>query len=307
MNVYLGWDSQVRIYPVLDAILGVAKTREEGLWPQGELVIVDPQYVKDMNFHLRFRDEEQPQLGNFKYVCKLLRTVEQTNYKLVSDGQAILGIIDDNLPEFSLSAEFCGRHGFLKVNNKKMCSFSGGNFSSSTRQAKLVEFEEALLEAKLPPPKGNNIFKIVTSLVHYAQYQKHGCTLVIDLNRKPVKIAGQTLSRPLDLSKPDLVELAKSLTRVDGALHIGTDCQLYGFAHLLDGHSILAEDRARGARYNSALRFTAEHDNIIVIVVSADKPVSVIKKGVEASGVCHWRSIATSSFKSETFSSWAMK
>jgi len=307
MNVYLGWDSQIRIYPVLDAILGISKTREEGLWPSGELVIVDPRYVKDMNFLLRFQEVDQPQLGNFKHVCKLLRTVEQTRSKLISDGQAILGVIDDILPEFSLSADFRGRHGFLKVNNKKVCSFSDGSFGSSTHKAKLVEFEEILLESNVSPSMGNNIFKIVASLVHYAQHKEHGCTLVIDLNRVPVKISGQALSQPLDLFRPDQLELAKSLTRIDGALHIGADCCLYGFAHLLDGHSILAEDLARGARYNSALRFTAEHDNIIVIVVSADRPVSIIKEGVEVSGTCHWRPITTSIFKSEPFSSWFIK
>lgn len=307
MNLYLGWDSQVRIYPVLDAILGVSKTREEGLWPQGNLVIIDPQYIEDMNFLLSFQEEEQPQLGNFKHVCKLLRTVEQTNNKLVSDGQAILGVSDDKLPEFSLSAEFCGSHGFLKVNQTQVCSFSDGSFSSTTHQEKLVEFEEVLFESSLSPSARSNIFKIVVSLVHYAQHQEHGCTLVIDLNKKPVRISGQTLSRPIDLCQPDMLELAKSLTRIDGALHIGADQHLYGFAHLLDGRSVHYEDRARGARYNSALRFTAERDNIIVVVVSSDQPVSVIKEGVEISGVCRWRPITTCVFNSELFTSWVKK
>ena len=33
MNRLLGWDSQVRIYPVIDAILMISETREEGSWP----------------------------------------------------------------------------------------------------------------------------------------------------------------------------------------------------------------------------------------------------------------------------------
>jgi hypothetical protein len=39
------------------------------------------------------------------------------------------------------------------------------------------------------------------------------------------------------------------------------------------------ENRARGARFNSALRFTAEHENVIVIVVSSDTLVSVMMGG----------------------------
>ena len=49
MNLILGWDSQVRIYPVLDAILMLSKTREEGLWPEGQLLIVDPSMLNQLN------------------------------------------------------------------------------------------------------------------------------------------------------------------------------------------------------------------------------------------------------------------
>ena len=75
---------------------------------------------------------------------------------------------------------------------------------------------------------------------------------------------------------------------MDGALHIGSDLHLHNFACLLDGRTIEGEDRSRGARYNSALRFTAEHQNIFVVVVSVDRPVSIIQEGIEISGQCRW-------------------
>ena len=40
MNVILGWDTQLRVYPILNAVLGISKTREEGEWPKGKLVFV---------------------------------------------------------------------------------------------------------------------------------------------------------------------------------------------------------------------------------------------------------------------------
>jgi hypothetical protein len=48
---------------------------------------------------------------------------------------------------------------------------------------------------------------------------------------------------------------------------------------LLDGEAISGEDRARGARYNSSLRFTAHNPNTIIVVVSSDRPVSVLRDG----------------------------
>ena len=96
------------------------------------------------------------------------------------------------------------------------------------------------------------------------------------------------MENPLDLREPAYLELAKSLAKVDGALHVGSDLHMHGFACLLDGRSVPGEDRARGARFNSALRFTSEHENIIVVVVSSDRPVSVIKEGVELTARCEW-------------------
>ena len=56
----------------------------------------------------------------------------------------------------------------------------------------------------------------------------------------------------------------------------------------MDGRSFQGEDLARGARYNSALRYSYEHPNVIVVVVSADMPVSVLHRGMDMEGVCAW-------------------
>ena len=82
------------------------------------------------------------------------------------------------------------------------------------------------------------------------------------------------------------------MAKLDGALHIGVDLKLHGFACLLDGLSIPGEDRARGARFNSALRFTAMHKNVIIVVVSVDRPISVIQEGVELNAQCEWKPVS---------------
>jgi len=288
INLLLGWDTQIRVYPVLDAILIISETVEEGSWPEGRLLFVDPCMIHQVKFLVKFQEEVRPQLANYKHVRKLLLTVERSGRYLVSDGWAILGICGDTLPTFSICADFRGRQGFLKVNRTKVCSFADGRFSSTTYQAKLVHLEELLLESTLSRSDSFFIFKIVVSLVHHSQRRKHGCTIVIDLNEEPVPISGQTLSPPLDLRKPYMLKMVKSLAKVDGALHLGVDQHLHGFACLLDGRSFPGEDLARGARYNSALRFTAEHEHIIVVVVSSDRPVSVIYQGVDIHGACAW-------------------
>ncbi|PIE56409.1 MAG: DNA-binding protein [Desulfobulbus propionicus] len=286
MNIHLGWDSTVRIYPVLAAVLAISKTREEGMWPEGELLFIDPCLLHQVNFLVRFNPEDQPQLRNAKHVRKLLLAVENAPRRLVSDGYAVIGISDAKLPSFSVCADFQGQRGFLKVNRQKICSFADGRFGSTTYMAKLVPLEERLLESDLDQNICYFLFKVTLALVHHARRQKHGCSIILDLSPRPVEIAGQRLTPPLDLRHSHMLRMAKSLTKVDGALHIAADQCLHGFACLMDGQRIDGEDMARGARYNSALRFTAQHPGVIVIVVSSDRPVSIIENGVDIQGYC---------------------
>ena len=304
MNVKLGWDSQLRVYPILDTILGIGNTREEGAWPRGELVFVEKNALPSIRFVARFPEMEQPSINNFKHVRKLLLAVENSNRKLVSQGQIIIGISEDYIKGFCINAEFNGRHGFIRLNGETACSFSDGSFRSSTHQAKLVHVEEMLLESNLDPESSSFLFKIVCSLAHFAENRKFGCTLILDLNDQPVTISGQTLKQPIDLRQLNYLELAKSLAKVDGALHICRDLKLHAFACLLDGRSIPGEDRARGARFNSALRFTTEHRNLIVVVVSSDRPVSTIQEGIEISAQCQWSPVSACTMRHQTLAEW---
>lgn len=287
-NLILGPDTHLRVYPILEAVLAISKTREEGAWARGVLGFVDPEYTEVISYLVKFSPEHLPLLKNHKHARKMLSAVEGTTNVLVSDGVHLLGITDDVLPPGSLLAQFLANYGFLFLDDELVCSFGDGTFSSSTRKSKLVELEEILLEFRQTREQQDRLFKVIANLVHFAQERKFGCTLVIDFNAPPLDISGQYLEYPLDLEDNSVLSLVQALSRVDGALHIGIDLRLYAFACLLDGPRIPGEDRARGARYNSALRFTATRDNVIVVVVSSDRPVSVILGGIEISAACFW-------------------
>lgn len=304
-NLHLGLDSTIRIYPVLKAVLGISKTPEEGAWPQGQLLFVEPRYMQQVSFLARFHEDKRPQLDNSKHVRKLLQSVEDSSNHLVSDGSTIVGICDAKKPDFSFLVEFHGRYGFIKTCENKVCSFSDGRFHATTNKAKLVEVEEALIEAEsVNTDTTYKLFQIIKTLVHKAERACHGCTLVLDLNSPPLKIPGQTFQKPIPLSEKNLLALAASLSAVDGALHIGKDCHLHGFSCLLDGLTIPGEDLARGARYNSALRFSKEHKHVIVVVVSSDRPVSVIRNGIEVNGQCAWHAPKSCVFNPIPLTDW---
>lgn len=305
-NFHLGLDSEVRIYPILRAILGISKTPEEGARPMGRLLFVEPRLLEKVPFLARFHAGEQPQLENFKHVRKLLQSVEGSVNSLISDGQSIVGIAPECQPDFSILADFNGKYGFIKTGDELVCSFADGRFHSTTNRAKLVEVEEALLEVeRLNADERSNLFQIITSLVHQAEHSSHGCTLVIDLGREPMDIPGHKFDHPLNLMEERERQLAASLSALDGALHISASCRLHGFACLLDGHTIPGEDLARGARYNSALRFCREHKEVIAVVVSSDtRPVSIIRRGIEMNGQCVWRAPTSCIFSPVLLEEW---
>jgi hypothetical protein len=306
LDLKFGMDSRIEVYPILDAILGISKTREEGAWPRGTLVFVEPAMIDKVPFLVRFPQPEKLRLTNFKHVRKLILAVENSVRRLVSDGRSIIGVAQGSLPDCRITADFRGGYGFLYFSGNLVCSFSDGSYHSSNRKPNLVHLEELLLEAPIEQAQKDALFRIALSIVDRAGEQRHGATVVIDLNPAPIPISGQQLANPIDLSDDTMLDLAKSLSKVDGALHIGADLHLHGFACLLDGRAIPGENRARGARFNSALRFTSDHENLIVIVISADRPVSVIHRGVDLSARPEWKPLSQLLVQPPTVEEWLM-
>jgi sensor domain DACND-containing protein/sensor domain DACNH-containing protein/DisA checkpoint controller-like protein len=304
LNIMWGWDAKIFVFPILDYILDISRTPEEGFWPRGRLVFVAPGALADSEFLVRFPVLERPGLDNAKHVRKLLQAVENSDRKLISYGRRIVGIATGEMPRFRSTADFRGDHGFLRVSGNPVCSFSQGSFHSFNHRPNLVHLEEALLESRLEPAMANTLFRTASKIVHEAAIRRHGCTLVLDLNERPADISGQRQEKPLDLGEPENLELAEAMAKLDGALHIGSDHHLHRFACLLDGRTVPGENLARGARYNSALRFTADHENIIVVVVSEDKPVSVIREGLEMSALCEWKPFSKLVGPPPTLESW---
>lgn len=281
----LGQNIYFPIYNLLNSILGISRTKEEGAKASGQIMFVEPKYIlPEVLFLAKFDEDQQPQLVNFKHVRKLLQAVENSNRYLVSDGQKILGISNSKPPAHSLTVNFQGKIGFVHYNNEIVCSFADGSYKANSHQARLVEIEEILLDYPLDSETRASFFKIVEALVHNAQDNGFGGSIIIDLHNSPISLAGQAVSPPLDLQQFTKLKLACALTKVDGALHIRSDLKLHGFACLMDGYQLNHENRARGARYNSALRFTYHHPKTIVVVVSSDRPVSIIHRGQEYTG-----------------------
>ena len=97
----------------------------------------------------------------------------------------------------------------------------------------------------------------------------HGTTLVIsaDPARESGRLGGQAIViEPRHLSD---VEIA-AMTCIDGAILVGPDARCHAFGVILDGIASGDGSRARGSRYNSAVRYQRSHPLPAVIIVKSD-------------------------------------
>jgi len=301
----IGPDTRLRVYNILASIMQISKTPEEGAWARGHLAFVEPSRVSRLHYLIRFPKAERPRLDNSKHVRKMLQSVERSKRLLVSDGEHILGIAAGELPPSSLCALFNGRHGMLFLDGKLVCSFSDGAFQSTNRKPNLVILEEALIEWPLDVDQRDALFRSVSRIVSAAGEQKYGCAIIVDPYTPLLPVSGHNLETPLDLDEDEHLVLAAALAKVDGALHLSAARnQLCGFACLMDGPSFPGEDRSRGARYNSALRFTYSHPELMVVVVSSDRPVSVMQKGADLSRPPVWPAVPSLLHPPQTLEQW---
>ena len=121
---------------------------------------------------------------------------------------------------------------------------------------------------------GKNVDQLV-ALANAVIAQRHGAMLVITPSAagEAERLAKQaTVVEPFDLI-PDLIDL---VTAIDGAVLVDLDCKCHAIGVILDG---LASDKctsARGARYNSGVRYAYQKSDRVVLVKSEDGMVNVL-------------------------------
>ena len=120
--------------------------------------------------------------------------------------------------------------------------------------------------------------ELLVSLITEAAKEKHGTTLVIAENaeEEAERLCSQAiLIEPIAL-KP---ELLKQITPIDGAVLINPLGTCYAIGVILDGLASDLGDLARGARYNSAVRYNQQQPKqCLAIVISEDGGIDYIFK-----------------------------
>jgi len=213
-----------------------------------------------------------PKLQDYRGARKLLETT-LSKLPLHSDTEELFGLVSlngyDGLAEDVFEIEIVGHHHWeLRHAGVTLMRVNYGEPALPRPTFNRQKLRSDITRIFRESPVVNHD-KLI-ALVEQAERESHGTTLVISAAAaaEAARLAPQaTLIAPQELN----ANLLRHLTPIDGALLIGPDATCHAIGVILDGDATDQGDAARGARYNSAVRYVASRDHAcLAVVVSSD-------------------------------------
>ena len=157
------------------------------------------------------------------------------------------------------------------VNGDKFVTVRYGKATIPSRPLELERLIDAA-ERTVGDPNTRRIWEIVEA----AQASGKGCTIVVskDPEAETARLRGEGMPIVPDYLEPQEVI---RLGSVDGAIILGPDGRCHAFGVILDGAADEKGDRARGSRFNSAVRYqNAEKAKSMIVVISDDGTIDLL-------------------------------
>ena len=211
-------------------------------------------------------------LGDHRAVRKLLQ-IASAGDSLLCDGATVIGFgrkcgiynqSEANLFEVRFTRHY---HWELLHGDHSMMRVSYGN-PRLPRPPLNAEKLASDLSRIFGDLRQDQVSRLVTLALAICK-QRHGALLVItsDAENESNRLAKQ--STPIDPMK--LSESAISaVTSIDGAILLSPDGTCFAIGVILDGLATPMGNPARGARFNSSVRYVADKKNCLAIIVSED-------------------------------------
>ncbi|AMV25194.1 hypothetical protein VT84_12415 [Gemmata sp. SH-PL17] len=134
--------------------------------------------------------------------------------------------------------------------------------------------ETAKIEAKfagLPTGAAHRLY----DLIEYAMNAEHGAMLIVSANASTEAARLTKSTKGIKPFTPNETTIAAA-SAIDGGILVDLEGTCHGIGMILDGEAGDGENPARGARYNSAIRYLRKHPDSLIAVVSEDKTVDIV-------------------------------
>lgn len=165
----------------------------------------------------------------------------------------------------------------LYLGSTYMFSFKNGQYKIKCNMS------QEYLEEKLKDTFGNGNYTSVISSIQSAREQSHGTMLVI-LSDNDAQIEVKRLSKGrfgMPDGKPEVrTGIIKNLSAIDGSIFLDTNGKVHGIGMILDGDNKAMGNIARGARFNSAIKYRKYLKKRgmpgLLLIVSEDESIEIL-------------------------------
>ena len=237
---------------------------------KGHLVVTD---VDNLANKLKVTLQNPVGLGEARSVRKMLELTDETT-DLLTDGRAIYGLGEClSAPDVAqITIEGHSRWS-LSINGTILMKVANEHATLPKPILDKDLFRDVALR-KVGAVEVDRVWDIFQCALD----NDHGTTIVV--SEDPIselrRLGQEALAiKPEYLDHKDVARLG----RIDGAIVLGADGRCHAFGVILDGMASSSGDRARGARFNSSVRYQRTSDvSSLVIVISDDGTVDLIPK-----------------------------
>jgi DNA integrity scanning protein DisA with diadenylate cyclase activity len=261
------------LYSLFDACNYISSLTYESATSAGEMFIARTGHA---NLQPTLVLDKPVDLSHYRAIRKLLE-ISRAGDAIMTDGDAVTGFgklvgsYDQTQADLH-TIRFTGHHKWELLHAEhKLMRVTFGRPALPLPPLNEYSFTEDA-ERIFKPTKPEKIKKLF-ALAEAACQQRHGTVLVItpEAATEAKRLATQSTGIVPVAATP---ELLRSITAIDGAVLLDTDGVCYAIGVILDGEALELGNPARGARYNSSLRYNANLNKLgkqcLVVVVSED-------------------------------------
>ena len=257
---------------LLDFANAIAAERYEGAASEGRLIICQTNHP-DISAKIRLKTPIK--IYDYRGIRKLLE-VSSTKMALLCDVETVWGLglpLDTYQPtqENLFEIRFAEHHTWELIHAENIM------LRVKYRQARLprARFDKQLFLDHIFQlfQVNESTAKILVKAVEAAIRQRHGTMLVItpEAEQETKRLGAQSTVIEPAIASEDIIS---HLSSVDGAILISPEGIIHSFGVILDGKASENGNPARGARYNSAIRYIdgerSRKINCLALIVSED-------------------------------------
>ena len=235
---------------------------------RGYLAVTQPDNLINK---LKVTFQKPVRLSETRSVRKILELTDESTL-LLADSGSVHGLGECNsAPDVAKIAIEGHARWSISVDDKTLMRVNYGH-ATLPKQILDKDFFKDIAERTVGTAEVERIWETVQCALDSG----HGTTIVV--SGDPISEINRLSQEALPI-KPEYLDHkdVARLGRVDGAIILGPDGRCYAFGVILDGRATSSGDRARGARFNSSVRYQQTSEiGTMVVVISDDGTVDLV-------------------------------